>query len=67
LSSQAGNIESTSGYLQGAGRKAEGSHVTLKVPNNSDYRIIIETLDAIWDRPFTFEVTNGLSTGAAHV
>jgi O-glycosyl hydrolase len=60
-------IDSASGYLQAAGRKVVGSYVTLKAPNNSDYSIIIETSDATADRPFTFAVMNGLSTGAVHV
>jgi hypothetical protein len=59
-------IDSASGYLQDGGKKV-GSYVTLKAPNNSDYSIIIETVDATTDRPLTFQVTNGLSTGAVHV
>ena len=60
-------IDSASGYLQDPGKKVVGSYVTLKAPNNLDYSIIIETADAMADRPLTFQVTNGLSTGTVHV
>ena len=55
-----------SGYL--GGNRANGSYVTLKSPNNSDYSTIIETIDAD-RRPdrSNFTVTGGLSTGTVHV
>ncbi len=50
-----------------------GSYVTLKAPDGSgNYSIIIETVDAPYPgflsaRPFTFNVSNDLTTGTVHV
>jgi len=58
-------INSASGYLQG--NRSDGSYVTLKSPNGSDWSSIIETMDATAAQTVTFNVTGGLSTGAVHV
>ena len=58
-------IDSASGYL-GANR-ANGSYVTLKSTNNTDYSTIIETMDATAAQTASFTVTGGLSTGVVHV
>ncbi|MBF9067253.1 ricin-type beta-trefoil lectin domain protein [Streptacidiphilus fuscans] len=58
-------IDSASGYLGGS--NANGSYVTLKSTNNSDYSTVIETMDATAPQTATFSVTGGLSTGAVHV
>lgn len=55
-------IDSASGYLAG-----QGSYVTLKAPNGSDYSMIVETADATSPQTLTFTVTNGLSLGTVHV
>lgn len=58
-------IDSASGYL--GGNRANGSYVSLKSPNNSDYSSIIETMDATSAQTATFTVAGGLSTGRVHV
>ena len=58
-------INSASGYLQG--NRSDGSYVTLKSPNGSDWSSIIETMDATAAQTVTFNVTGGLSTGTVHV
>jgi hypothetical protein len=58
-------INSASGYLQG--NRSNGSYVTLKSPNGSDWSSIIETMDATAAQTVTFNVTGGLSTGTVHV
>ena len=58
-------INSASGYLQGS--RSDGSYVTLKSPNGSDWSSIIETMDATAAQTVTFNVTGGLSTGTVHV
>ncbi|MGA5304659.1 ricin-type beta-trefoil lectin domain protein [Nucisporomicrobium flavum] len=58
-------LDGASGYL--GGTKANGSYVSLKSPNNSDYSTIIETMDAGSAQDLSFTVTGGLSTGAVHV
>ncbi len=58
-------LDSACGYLGGS--KSNGSYVTLKSTNNTDYSIIIETLDATAAQTFSFTVTGGLSTHAVHV
>ncbi|MFC9329223.1 ricin-type beta-trefoil lectin domain protein [Kitasatospora sp. NPDC057015] len=58
-------IDSASGYL--GGQQANGSYVTLKSTNNSDYSSIIETVDAKSAQTVNFSVTGGLSTGQVHV
>ena len=51
----------SSGYL--GGNRNNGSYVSLKSPNNSDYSTIIETMDATAAQTLNFTVTGGLSTG----
>jgi Glycosyl hydrolase family 59/Ricin-type beta-trefoil lectin domain/Glycosyl hydrolase family 59 central domain/Concanavalin A-like lectin/glucanases superfamily len=58
-------INSASGYLQG--NRSDGSYVTLKSPDGSDWSSIIETMDATAAQTVTFNVTGGLSTGTVHV
>ncbi|MEU8510720.1 ricin-type beta-trefoil lectin domain protein [Kitasatospora sp. NPDC048722] len=58
-------IDSAGGYLGGA--RANGSYVTLKSPNNTDYSTVIETADATAAQTASFTVTGGLSTGTVHV
>ncbi|TMC12078.1 MAG: galactosylceramidase [Chloroflexi bacterium] len=58
-------LDSASGYL--GGNRANGSFVTLKSTNNSDYSTVIETMDATAAQTATFSVTGGLSTGTVHV
>jgi hypothetical protein len=58
-------IDSAGGYL--GGNRANGSYVTLKSTNNSDYSTVIETMDATAAQTASFTVTGGLSTGQVHV
>ncbi|WP_460346370.1 ricin-type beta-trefoil lectin domain protein [Actinoallomurus acanthiterrae] len=58
-------VDSAKGYL--GGDRANGSYVTLKPANNSDYTTVIETMDATADQTATFTVTGGLPTGQVHV
>jgi hypothetical protein len=58
-------IDAASGYLQG--NRANGSYVTLKAPNRSDWSSVIETMDATSAQTATFTVTGGLSAGTVHV
>ena len=58
-------IDSATGYLQG--NRADGSYVTLKSTNGTDWSSIIETMDATAAQTVTFNVTGGLSTAAVHV
>jgi hypothetical protein len=58
-------LDSSSGYLNGS--RTNGSYVSLKSPNNSDYSTIIETMDASAAQQLNLSVTRGLSTGQVHV
>ncbi|WP_051367868.1 ricin-type beta-trefoil lectin domain protein [Hamadaea tsunoensis] len=58
-------LDSSTGYL--GGNRANGSFVTLKSPNNTDYSTVIETMDASAAQTLDFTLTGGLSTGTAHV
>ncbi|MCO5992040.1 ricin-type beta-trefoil lectin domain protein [Actinoallomurus rhizosphaericola] len=58
-------IDSASGFL--GGDRANGSYVTLKSTNNTDYTTVIETVDATAAQTASFTVTGGLSTGQVHV
>jgi O-glycosyl hydrolase len=58
-------IDSGSGYL--GGNRANGSYVSLKSPNGTDYSTILETTSAGAAQTVTFSVRGGLSTGAVHV
>jgi len=58
-------LDSSSGYL--GGNRANGSYVTLKSPNGSDYSTIVETADATATQTMDFTVAGGLSTGTVRV
>lgn len=58
-------IDSASGYLGGSG--SNGSYVTLKSTNGSDYSVIIETVDATASQTVSFQTSNGLSNGSVSV
>jgi hypothetical protein len=58
-------LDSASGYL--GGNRANGSYVTLKSTDNTDYSTVIETMDATASQTFTATVIGGLSTGPVHV
>ena len=58
-------LDASSGYI--GGNRNNGSYVTLKSTNNSDYTTVIETMDASAAQTLNFTVTGGLSTGAVHV
>ncbi|MEV4351047.1 ricin-type beta-trefoil lectin domain protein [Actinoplanes sp. NPDC049596] len=58
-------LDGSSGYL--GGNRANGSYVSLKSPNNSDYSTIIETIDAGSAQDLQFTVAGGLSAGTVHV
>ena len=58
-------LDASSGYI--AGNRNNGSYVTLKSTNNSDYSTVIETMDAAGPQTLTFTVAGGLSTGTVHV
>ena len=57
--------DSASGYL--GGDRANGSYVSLKSPNNSDYSTIYETSGATAAQTVNVRVTGGLSAGTVHV
>lgn len=56
---------SASGYL--GGDRANGSYVSLKSPNNSDYSTIYETSGTTSTQTVNVTVSGGLSTGTVHV
>ena len=58
-------IDGACGYLGGS--DSNGSYVTLKSTNGTDYSVIIETVDATASQTVSFQISNGLSTGAVHV
>ncbi|WP_081736252.1 ricin-type beta-trefoil lectin domain protein [Amycolatopsis orientalis] len=58
-------LDTSSGYL--GGNRANGSFVSMKSPNNSDYSTIIETMDATSAQTLDFTVGGGLSTGPVRV
>ncbi|MEY9895212.1 hypothetical protein ABIA31_008901 [Catenulispora sp. MAP5-51] len=58
-------IDSASGFL--GGNRSNGSYVTLKSTNNSDYSTVIETMDATAAQTASFTISGGLSTGTVHV
>ncbi|PWI12853.1 galactosylceramidase [Streptomyces sp. Act143] len=58
-------LDASSGYI--GGNRANGSYVSLKSPNTSDYSTVIETMDAAGAQTLNFNVTGGLSTGTIHV
>ena len=58
-------LDASSGYL--GGNRTNGSYVTLKSTNGSDYSTIAETTTATAAQTVTFNVKNGLSSGTVHV
>jgi len=58
-------IDGSCGYLNGS--SANGSYITLKSTNGTDYSVIIETISATSASTASFTITGGLSTGAVHV
>jgi O-glycosyl hydrolase len=56
---------SASGYL--GGNRANGSYVSLKSPNNTDYSTIYETSGTTATQTVNVTVSGGLSTGTVHV
>ncbi|MBA2677089.1 MAG: RICIN domain-containing protein, partial [Ktedonobacteraceae bacterium] len=58
-------LDTASSYLGGS--NTNGSYVTFKSPNNSDYSIVLETVDATAAQTVNFQVSGGLSTGTIHV
>ncbi len=58
-------LDASSGYIGGS--RNNGSYVSLKSTNNSDYSTIIETVDAGAAQTLNFTVTGGLSAGTVHV
>ena len=44
-----------------------GSYVTLKSPNESDYSMIVETVDSTESQKVTFQMAGGLSNSTVHV
>jgi len=53
------------GYLQGT--ESDGTYMTLKSTNGTDYSTIIETTTASASQTVTFNVSGGLSTGTMYV
>lgn len=58
-------LDGACGYLGGS--DSNGSYVTLKSTNGSDYSIIIETVDATASQTVNFSLSNGLSNGTVSV
>jgi hypothetical protein len=58
-------LDAGSGYLGGA--ESNGSYVTLKSTDNTNYSTVIETTTATAAQNVTVNVGGGLSTGAVHV
>jgi hypothetical protein len=58
-------IDGASSYL--GGDRANGSYVTLKSPNSSDFSTIIETVDATASQTASFQLTGGLNPKVLHV
>ena len=58
-------LDSGSGYLGGS--ESNGTYVSLKSPNGSDYTTVLETTTATAAQTVTLSVGGGLSTGTAHV
>jgi O-glycosyl hydrolase len=58
-------LDSSSGYI--GGNRSNGSYVSLKSTNGSDYSTVVETMDAGSAQTLNLNVTGGLSTGTVHV
>ena len=55
-------LDASSGYLP-----EKGTYVTLKSPNQKDWSIIVETIDATHLQPASFAITGGLATATIHI
>ena len=55
-------LDSASGYLP-----EKGTYVSLKAPNQKDWSVVLETIDARKPQHVSFSVTGGLSLGTVHV
>jgi hypothetical protein len=58
-------VDSACGYLRG--NRSNGSFVVLKSPDNKDYSVIVETVDATAPHAARFTVTGGLPSDTVHV
>ncbi|MFF7159406.1 ricin-type beta-trefoil lectin domain protein [Streptomyces sp. NPDC008139] len=58
-------LDDSSGYI--GGNRNNGSYVSLKSPNGSDYSTVVETMDAGSAQTLNFNVAGGLSNGTVHV
>ncbi len=58
-------LDTGSGYLGGS--ESNGSYVSLKSTNGSDYSTVIETTTATAAQTVTVKVSGGLSAGTVHV
>jgi hypothetical protein len=58
-------LDSSSGYI--GGNRNNGSYVSLKSTNNSDFSTVVETMDAGSAQTLNFTVAGGLSAGTVHV
>jgi hypothetical protein len=58
-------VDSGCGYFGGS--RANGSYVTLKSPDNKNYSVIVETVDATSPQTATFSVNGGLPTDTVYV
>ena len=58
-------VDSGCGYF--GGNRANGSYVTLKSPDNKNYSVIVETMDATTPQTAALSVSGGLPAGAVHV
>jgi hypothetical protein len=57
-------LDGSSGYI--GGNRNNGSYVSLKSTNNSDYSTVIETVDAGAAQTLNLAVSGGLSTGTSN-
>ncbi len=58
-------VDSGTGFL--GGDRTNGSYVTYKSPDNSDWSMVAETSTATQDQTISANITGGLSTGMVHV
>ena len=58
-------LNNACGYLGGS--SSNGSYITLKSTNNTDYSVIIETTQATSAQTVSFSISGGLSVGTVHV
>jgi hypothetical protein len=55
-------LDSSSGFLPGG-----GSYVTLKAPQNGDWSVVLETIDAKQSQTVRFAISGGLSVATVHI